>query len=354
MSTTPPIHGTWHRLNLDESAVCARWDDACRAARDVPAFGHSAAWARVLRRVYGTTCRGAYCDFHDGFRLLPLHEVRTLTGKRRLASVPYASYGGPLPADGAADSATVAAAVPAGAAPLLLRTVAPEAADPAALPATTDRVTMWLDLPADVDTLWKSFPAKVRNQVRKAEREGVTVAAGRAEMLPDFYALYSRRMHELGTPAHVPAFFAALLEEFPEAEILVARHQEEAVGTVFDIGWGPWRVNLYGATLFARRALCANNLVYWKSLERAIGSGRTRYDFGRSRLPSGQYDFKRQWGARPHLIREALLVHDGTGWRRNETAGEGPLLRLLAKGWSRLPLPLANLLNRGKLRRFLF
>jgi hypothetical protein len=162
-------------------------------------------------------------------------------------------------------------------------------------------------------------------------------------------------MHELGTPAHGLAFFRALSAEFAgPAEVILARHQGEPVAAVFDISWGRWRINLYGAALFAKRSLCANNLVYWRSLEAACNAAKSGYDFGRSRFSSGQYDFKRQWGAEPRLIVESLFQPDpqaADSWVQ-APAPAGPS-RKLAAVWQRLPAPAAALLA-ACLRRYVW
>ncbi len=337
------MEAAWQSLDLNDAGSRAAWDAVCLERPEPSAF-HSAAWGRAIARTYGADCRSV----RSGSALFPLFGVRTLSGKRRLVSVPYAPYGGmlPLPED---RTAAPPMPMPDGAC-VAVRQVEMAVADTQAL-TEADRVTMWLDLPSAPEALWKSLNAKVRNQVRKAEKEGVTATAGREEHLAAFYRLYARRMHELGTPAHPPAFFKALLEEFPEAEFLVAEHQGQPVGTVFDIGWGGWRVNLYGATLFEKRSLCANNLVYWKSLERGCTGGR-RYDFGRSLFGSGQYEFKRQWGALPHRVAERRFLRENGAWREAADAVEA-VNPLLPRIWQRLPAPVASWLS-GRLRKHVF
>lgn len=341
------MSAAWQSLDLKDAAACASWDTTCRSS-NTPSLFHSAAWGRTISRTYGAACHSGWHTASGVAVLWPLYRVRSLAGKSRLVSVPYAPYGGPLP-----HQASVAEALP----PLpdgtvvMARMAELATADTATL-TDVDRVTLWLDLPPDPDTLWKGFNAKVRNQVRKAEKAGITVAVGREELLLPFHRLYARRMHEFGTPAHPPALFAALLTEFAEAEILVAWHEGQPVGTVFDIGWGGFRVNLYGATLFAKRALCANNLVYWKSLERGCQTGKIRYDFGRSLFGSGQYDFKRQWDAQPYRVREARF-RCGCGTWREEPATAAAINPLLPRLWQRLPFPLATCLAKH-LRKYIF
>ena len=68
------------------------------------------------------------------------------------------------------------------------------------------------------DGYWKSLDAKVRNQVRKAEKSGVTVVWGREELLGDFYDVFCINMRNLGSPTHARGFFEAVLRHFPGAQ----------------------------------------------------------------------------------------------------------------------------------------
>ena len=48
------------------------------------------------------------------------------------------------------------------------------------------KVTMLLPLASDSETRWKHFDTKVRNQIRKARKSGLTVQMGRKEFLSNF------------------------------------------------------------------------------------------------------------------------------------------------------------------------
>src|SRR5207302_1810373 len=94
----------------------------------------------------------------------------------------------------------------------------------------TDKVHMRLNLPGDTCGLWKDLDAKVRNQVRKGEKNGLTVSWGGSESLGDFYTVFSRNMRDLGTPVYGRRLFAAILEQFPDrAEFCTVRAGKEPV-----------------------------------------------------------------------------------------------------------------------------
>jgi len=53
-------------------------------------------------------------------------------------------------------------------------------------------------LPKTPEVLWKGLDAKVRNQIRKGQKANLSVAWGGPELLPDFYAVFSHNMRDLG------------------------------------------------------------------------------------------------------------------------------------------------------------
>ncbi len=344
-------------LDLDKPEDCCAWDDFC-AGRAFPSVYHTSRWARTVGATYGAVCRSVRWDAGAGRQgLVPLFLVRSLSGRRMAVSVPYAPYGGVLAvsprstlevlnrAEGGPGEAL------RGQGSLIVRETSAEPI-PAGGESPDTRVTMWMDLPEEEETLWDRFPAKVRNQVRKARKQGVETRTGQ-DLLEVFHGLYAQRMHQLGTPAHGKLFFRNICREFADCcEFIVAFHDGSPVAGVLDVDWGAFRVNLYGAADVATRSLCANNLVYWESLSRAIARGMRRYDFGRSLFDSGQYRFKKQWGATPIRVEERRLVYDPAGgvWLGQPASGPS---RKLAAVWRRLPGGIVSALA-PRLRRFVY
>ena len=86
---------------------------------------------------------------------------------------------------------------------------------------------MLLPLASDIDTKWKHFDAKVRNQIRKEEKSGLTVQIGGKEFLSDFCAMFARNMRDFGTPVYGRVFFESIFEVFPlHTRIFVVKCRE--------------------------------------------------------------------------------------------------------------------------------
>jgi hypothetical protein len=171
-------------------------------------IGHAAAWSAVFRESYGV--QSAYLAARDEAGqlsgILPLARFRTLTGRRELISLPYLDGPGILArcdeASQALREAALELARTSGASALELRQYTPLDAQDAA--QDVDRVNLVMSLEQDVESQWKALRAKVRNQTRKAEREGLTLMEeGDPDRLLDaYYGPFRENMRDLGSPVH--------------------------------------------------------------------------------------------------------------------------------------------------------
>jgi hypothetical protein len=75
------------------------------------------------------------------------------------------------------------------------------------MPTKQHKVAMTLDLAEDIETQWRGFNAKLRNQIRKAEKSGLSASVGGIELLADFYTVFVRNMRDLGTSCLFAEFF---------------------------------------------------------------------------------------------------------------------------------------------------
>jgi FemAB-related protein (PEP-CTERM system-associated) len=211
-------------------------------------------------------------------------------------------------------------------------------------PALTGRLTtkvhMRLPLPDFPGPLWEGLHAKVRNQVRKGEKTGLTVAWGGVELLPEFYAVFSRNMRDLGTPVYGQRLFASILRHFPtEAELCVVRADKTPVASALLLhGKGITEVPS-ASSLREYNSTCANMLMYWNLLDRTVQRGQAVFDFGRSTTDGNTYRFKKQWGAVPE---PAVWQYNTRGERAVDLRPDSPRYQRLIRLWQRLPLRLTH------------
>lgn len=332
----------------------AEWDAFVEATPGAT-LGHAAAWAEVLGKAYGLAPHYLAARGTDGALagLLPLAEFRSLRGARELVSLPFLDAAGVLAPDGETEALLVTEAL-ATARRLGARTVELRQLRPLTSLAAppTSRVDLALPLPDDEEALWRSLPAKVRNQTRKAGREGLALAAPPVELLESFYEPYRVNMRDLGSPAHRRAFFAAAAAAFgPRLRFVVVADGERPVGGLVAIRYANAVTVPWASTLRSERSRCPNNLIYWEALRWAVAHKAQEFDFGRSPPESGTWRFKRGWGAEERPLAWARLDAEGRA-EPAHSATDSRLVRGLARVWRRLPPPLCDALGprlRGRL-----
>lgn len=324
----------------------SRWEDYLLRDRPV-ALSRLPGWLNVLRNglrhnvycleaVEGGAVRG----------MVPLACVKSFLFGRFLVSLPYLNGGGVCADDEATAARLIDRAVQL-ADELGVRYLELRHEQAVEHPKLTHRmaskVHMRLALPEQSEHLWKALSAKVRNQVRKAQKSGLTVAWGGPELLSQFHTVFSRNMRDLGTPAYGKKLFAGILRQFPErAELCLVKSGEVAVaGALVLHGWGVSEVPS-ASSLRKYNHTCANMLMYWHMLERAMERRQQTFDFGRSSRDSNTYRFKQQWGAREAPATWQYYVRQGG---IGEMRPDHPRYQRLIRIWQRLPVALTRLLG---------
>jgi FemAB-related protein (PEP-CTERM system-associated) len=274
--------------------------------------------------------------------VLPLVEVRSPLFGRALSSLPYVNYGGVLASDAEASTALLNHAADIARqrslAYVLLRHRTRQCPD---LPARTHKVTMLLPLEKTAESMWSGLDRKVRNQVRKAEKSGVTVESGGHELLNEFYAIFARNMRDLGTPVYGRTLFDAILTEFPhDARLHVARLNGMAIAGALSYAYGDWIEVPSASSLREHRSLCPNHVLYWSIMTKAIEEGRRTFDFGRSTPNDGTYNFKEQWGAAPVPLFWEYKLRGGATLPSDDR--HSSKFQATIEAWKRLPVPIAT------------
>src|SRR5262249_38334220 len=185
---------------------------------------------------------------------------------------------------------------------------------------------------------------KVRNQVRKAEKAGLTAEHGGLELLQCFYQVFARNMRDLGTPVYGMQFFKEVLSTFPDStRIFVVRHATRPVAASV-VSWHrdvievPW-----ASSLREFNPHCANTLLYWQMLRFAVERGFPTFDFGRSTPDEGPFRFKRQWGAEPHELVWEYWMSSNNGIP--DISPKNPRYSRAIALWRRLPLGLTTMVG---------
>ncbi len=308
-------------------------------------FCHRAGWQRILRQVFRHDTH--YLFAHEGGRItgvLPLAHVKSLLFGDSLTSLPFAVYGGVAARDEASATAleeqaqrlAVSLKVPH----LELRNMRQRHAD---WPTQDLYVTFRKTLLPDEDANMLAIPRKQRAMVRKGIKNQLTssVDAG----IDRFFALYADNVHRHGTPALPRRYFEALQAEFgPDCEVqTVSSAQGQPLSSVLSFYFRDEVLPYYAGDDSAARDLAANDFKYWELMRRACARGLKTFDYGRSKLGTGPYAFKKNWGFEPTPLHYEYRLYQRDSVPQNNPSNAK--YKLMIQAWRRLPLGVANWLG---------
>ncbi|MBA2486065.1 MAG: FemAB family PEP-CTERM system-associated protein [Nitrospira sp.] len=308
---------------------------------------HLSGWRRVIEEAFGHRTFYLAVKGNEGTvqGMVPMVLLASRGFGRFLVSLPFVNYGGLIADYPEERSLLETCAIEQGRAlnadHIELRQQEPMDTTWA---SSERKVSMRLPLPGSYEQLLKGFPSKLRSQVRRAQKEGMTARVGGSECLDEFYAVFSRCMRDLGTPVYAKGFFAKILEVFPkEARICVVSHEGAPIAAGFLYGFRSSLEIPWAASDKRFNKLSPNMLLYGSVLEYACQEGFQTFDFGRSSPESGTYRFKEQWGAQPHQLHWYYWMK--AGCQMPQLNPQNPKYTLAIRLWQKLPLVVANMLG---------
>ena len=210
--------------------------------------------------------------------------------------------------------------------------------------APPQKVRMILDLPETSELLLAGFKSKLRSQIKKAEKNGLTFLIGNnGSQISDFYNVFATNMRDLGSPTHSKRWFECIRRFYGEHCIIsVVKYDSQPVGAGLILQNGLNATIPWASTLKEYNKLAPNMLLYWSLLEYATNKGCQQFDFGRSSIGEGTFKFKQQWGARPVELDWVTYQDDGGPAVMDYNPGHRGILRQTAEHiWRKLPLPLS-------------
>jgi FemAB-related protein (PEP-CTERM system-associated) len=272
--------------------------------------------------------------------ILPLVRVRSILG-HYLISLPFLNDGGPLGAESVQQALVehaVAEAKDSGASLLELRG---RSNAPGPVTPTHRRISVRLALPDSVEDFWsRTLRPKLRAQIRRPSKEGLTFRAGGDE-LNAFYDVFARNMRDLGTPVLPKAFFQRGAAEFGQSMIFAAVYAADGrpVAGACCLAWRDEIEVTWASSLQEYNRLAPNMLLYSRLMEEAIGRDLKVFNFGRCAPGGSTHHFKRQWGGEDVPL-------PWPSWSRSVDAGvpsaDGRFYHFAVKAWRRLPVAVAN------------
>ena len=331
-------------LSAQDTTAAARWDAFVLACPQATFF-HRAGWQTVIGQVFKHPTYFLYAETDGQISgVLPLAQVKSLLFGHALVSLPFVAYGGVASSDDAAATALEAEAQTIaqrlGVEHLELRHIDRRHDD---WPLQDLYVTFRKPILPDEEANMLAIPRKQRAMVRKGIKNDL-----RSEIDPGvdrFFALFAENVHRHGTPAMPKRWFQALRDTFgDDCEVLtVVGPDGRPLSSVMSFYFRGELLAYYAGDDESARHLAANDFKYWELMRRACARGITVFDYGRSKVGTGQFAFKKNWGFEPTPLHYEYRLYKRDAVPQNNP--NNPKYKLMIEGWRRLPIGVANWLG---------
>lgn len=330
-------------VSLMQEKDVKKWDAFVLSCPEA-SFFHRAGWQSVIERAFGHKTWFYYAESEgEIIGVLSLAEIKSALFGHSLTSLPFCVYGGVAAINDAARLALTNAAeelaVKLNVGYLEYRNIKP--CNPDWL-AKNLYVTFRKEIDPEEEKNMLAIPRKQRAMVRKGIKLGLLSELD--QQTDRFFYAYSTSVHRLGTPVFSKKFFRLLKEIFTDdCEIMTIVKDGRVIASVMSFYFKDQVLPYYGGGTSEARELAGNDFMYWELMRRACVRGYKVFDFGRSKLGTGSYDFKKNWGFEPEPLHYEYKLHKSTTVPDNNPLN--PKYQLFIKLWQRMPISIANIIG---------
>ncbi len=334
-------------IRFTHTADANLWDDYVHNHPSGTVF-HLFAWKQVIEQSFQHKSHYliAIEDQEDTVvcGVLPLFEIRSLLFGHSLVSVPFAEIGGVLADNASVEEALLEEAFSLsseiGCAYIELKNQVAIAG----LPTKNLYFNFSKPLDEDPEKNLLAIPRKSRAMVRKGIKKGLVTETG-IHLFDDFYEVFSRSYHTLGTPVFSRAYFRNLLAFFADdAELMVVRtEQGKSIAAVMTLYYQDRVMPYYAGSLSAYRHLAPNDFMYWQLMCKSCERGSRIFDFGRSKASTGSFSFKQHWGFEPRPL--AYQYHLTNTKEMPNLSPANPKYRRKIEMWRKMPFAMTKVVG---------
>ena len=332
-------------IKIEQASDADAWDRFVDEQPQSTAY-HRWGWKQVVESAFGWPTHFLAAKANTRIvGILPLVHQKSRIFGSFITSMPFINGGGILATDEVVQRTLLREAIQLaqteGATSLELRH---RSEHQLGLRTKKHKVTVVKRVQQDTERTFAELDKKLRADVRKPMKLGLTSEHGGAELLDTFYPIFARNMRDLGTPVYGREFFAEILRAFPDTTyITVVRHRGVAVASSLLTAYRDTIEAGWSSSLREYLPLKPNMLLYWQNLCLAAEKGYTFFDFGRSSIGSGTHRFKLQWGCEEKPLYWDYWVADDRDLP--ELNPKNRKFQLAIHIWQRLPLAVANRLG---------
>lgn len=321
----------------------SRWDSFVEATADATFF-HQSGWKDVIEKAFGHKAYYLYVENNGQISgILPLVHVKSLLFGNSLVSTAFCVYGGIVANDEQSyielDKEACRLAEELAVDCLEMRNRVQKAPE---RPHKELYVTFRKELDPDVEKNFLNIPRKQRAMVRKGIDSGLTSTID--NNVDRLYQAYSESVRNLGTPVFPKKYFQTLKDVFTDqCEVLTVEQNGQLIASVMNFYFKDEVLPYYGGGTDMARNVKGNDFMYWEVMRRAVEKGIKIFDYGRSKIGTGSYSFKKNWGFQPEpLFYEFHLVKSDSLPDINPL---NPKYQLFIAAWKRLPLRISQMVG---------
>jgi len=321
----------------------SRWDSFVEATADATFF-HQSGWKEVIEKAFGHKTYYLYVENNGQISgILPLVHIKSRLFGNSLVSTAFCVYGGIVANDEQSylelDKEACRLAEELAVDCLEMRNRDQKRPE---RPHKELYVTFRKQLDPDVEKNFLAIPRKQRAMVRKGMEAGLTSTID--SNVDRLYQAYSESVRNLGTPVFSKKYFQTLKEVFADqCEVLTVEHNGQLIASVMNFYFKDEVLPYYGGGTEMARNLKGNDFMYWEVMRRAVEKGVKIFDYGRSKIGTGSYSFKKNWGFVPEpLFYEFHLVKSDSLPDINPL---NPKYQLFIAAWKKLPLRISQMVG---------
>lgn len=332
---------------LQIHAMCeessGEWDSFVESVPEATFF-HRSGWKEIFEDEFGHEAYYLYAtDSEEIQGILPLVHMSSRIFGKGLISLPFCAYGGIVSKTQSATELLKRRACDLAEELkvdyLEMRNV--QLSDPS-WPTKDLYMTFRKKISDDNEKNMAAIPRKRRAMIRKGIK--ANLASEIDQDVDRFFDAYSQSVRSLGTPVFSKKYFRRLKKAFGrDCELLTIVQGSKTIASVLNFYFRDQVLPYYGGGVDISRSVAGNDFMYWEVMRRASDRGCRVFDFGRSKVGTGSYQFKCLWGFEPESLHYEYFLVNATDIPNVSPAN--PKYKLFIAAWRRLPLSVTRILG---------
>jgi hypothetical protein len=160
------------------------------------------------------------------------------------------------------------------------------------------KIGAFIELEDSVEKQLAVYGANHRSKIKRSYNNGLKVINDiTKKFVEDFYAIYSKNMLRLGSPALPKIFFLNLIDiyKFGEIKVFLAYKDDQVIGGAVILTYNDFVEDCWFSTLSKYNYLYVSYILYWEMIKYSIKNDKKVFSMGRCSKDSSLAFYKRHW-----------------------------------------------------------